>query len=85
MPYPRPTSGLACALTTRVTETCWALPGLEMAAKDKRGEVPYCGVGAALAAACAARKRATSVSSRPSGTRAQAIPPLPSFIFVLVC
>jgi len=72
MPPPRPHSGPAWPLTTGVSETYWAWPGLEMVVNDEGGEVPL----TALAAACSARKRATWVSSPPSGTRAQAIAPL---------
>jgi len=91
MPPPRPPSGPAWPLTSGVSETYWAWPGLEMVVKDEGGEVPF----TALAAACSARKRATWVSSPPSGTRAQAIAPLPWTVlpsrrclglsFLLVC
>ena len=57
MPPPRPPSGPDWPLTTGVSETYWASPGLEMAVKDEGGEVTF----TALAAACSAGKRATWV------------------------
>ena len=81
MPPPRPPSGPAWPLTTGVSETYWAWPGLEMVVKDEGREVPL----TALAAACSARKRATglqpAVGDESAGHRAVALD-CPSCLYV---
>jgi len=67
MSYPRPLSAPAWPLTIKgFEEKYWARPGLEGAAKERGGEVEYCGRGdgIVLAAAWAARKRDVAAAAR---------------------